>query len=98
MQLHFRTNALRRCFEDERRASRRWGAVVGQQYVDRLWEIQTVPDWDALSVVSEFGFHPLRGDRAGEFAVRLTGAMRLIVLPGDTDRDIIIWNVENYHV
>lgn len=41
-------------------------------------------------------FHPLRGDRAGQYALRITGQMRLIVTFDDTGR-VVIEEVVDYH-
>lgn len=40
--------------------------------------------------------HPLTGDRGGQYAVRLTGRMRLI-LTTDGDRRVIVEEVVDYH-
>lgn len=42
-------------------------------------------------------FHVLRGSRAGQYAVRLTGQMRLILEPGEDDGTLIVVEVADYH-
>ena len=97
MELHFRATRLRRCFEESALAMRRWGPDAGRNYIRRLNRIQFVERWDDLYAYRDLDLHPLHGDRAGEFAIRLTAAMRLIVRRGATVGDIVIVNVEDYH-
>ena len=42
-------------------------------------------------------FHPLRGNREGQFAAKLTGRWRLIVEPGEDERTLSVVEVEDYH-
>jgi len=97
LEIRFRTRELRRCFEQEDRAQRRWGPIVGKRYVQRLTQIKSQATWESLYEFRMLGLHPLRGDRAGQFAIRLTGAMRLIVERGATETQVIIMDVEDYH-
>ena len=97
MEIHFRTRELQRCFEQESRAQRRWGVAVGAQYQRRVALIQLSSTWHDLFELRTLGLHPLHGDRAGQFAIRLTGAMRLIVERGETAAEITVVNVEDYH-
>ncbi len=97
MDIRFRTRELRRCFEQKNRAQRRWGVAVGTQYRQRLAHIEAQPTWDDLYRLRMLGLHPLRGDRAGQFAIRLTGAVRLIVERGATTAQIVVVDVEDYH-
>ena len=49
-----------------------------------------------LYEIRPLNFHPLSGDRRGQYALRLTGRMRLIVTIGD-ERAIIVEEVVDYH-
>ena len=53
--------------------------------------------WDDLFRFQFLGFHPLHHDREGQYAARLTGRWRLIVEPGDDERTVWIFGVEDYH-
>ena len=97
VEIRFRTRELRRCFEQEGRAQRRWGTAVGTRYRQRLTHIEAQTTWDNLYRLRMLGLHPLRGDRAGQFAIRLTGAVRLIVERGATTTQIVVVDVEDYH-
>ena len=97
MEIRFRTRELQRCFEQESRAQRRWGVAVGRQYRQRLTHIKAQPTWNDLYRLRTLGLHPRHGDRAGQFAIRLTGAMRLIVERGATMAHMTVIDVEDYH-
>ena len=97
MNLEFGNRRLRRCFEEEKEALRRWGPVVGRRYVERVNFILAATDWDDLFEFRFLGLHPLRGDRQGQFAARLTGRHRLIMRPGVSGNEILIIDVEDYH-
>ncbi len=97
MDIRFRTRELRRCFEQKNRAQRRWGVAVGTQYQRRVALIQLADTWHDLFELRTLGLHPLHGDRAGQFAIRLTGAVRLIVERGATTAQIVVVDVEDYH-
>ena len=97
MELIFRTRRLQRCFEEEKEAIRSWGTDVGRRYVERVNFILAANVWDDLFTFQFLDLHPLRGNRQGQFAARLTGKYRLIVRPGDYGHDILIIDVEDYH-
>lgn len=97
MRLRFRSTRLRRAYERSDHATRRWGPDVARRYVTRLNTIQAVQRWEDLFNRPELGLHPLHGDRRGEFAIRLTGRWRLIVVPSEDGDEITIINVEDYH-
>ena len=97
MDLIFRTRSLQRCFEKESEAKRKWGENVGRRYVERVTFICLADTWDDLLEFRFLDLHQLIGDRQGQFAVKLTGKHRLIVMPGDTERVIVIHDVEDYH-
>ena len=97
MLLIFRTRRLERAFRDPAFAVRLWGADVGSRYEQRLNVIQAQTDWNRLFLFRALNLHPLRGDRAGQFALRLTGRWRLIVQPGTSTNQVRIMSVEDYH-
>ena len=61
-----------------KQAVREFGDVVGRQYVQRINIIKITNSLDDLSKLPGLRCHPLRGDRAGRYAVNLTGFHRLI--------------------
>ena len=51
---------------------------------------------ESLAERQALDFHPLRGDRRGQHALRLTGQMRLIVTVVD-ERTVRVEKVTDYH-
>jgi proteic killer suppression protein len=97
MEIRFHTSKLRRCFEDSGRAVREWGADVGTRYVQRLLVLQASERLDDVYENRAFDLHPLRGDRRGQYAIRLTGAVRLIVTADADRRGVTVEEVTDYH-
>ena len=97
MDLIFRTRRLQRCFQEEKEAIRSWGPDVGRRYFERVNFILAADHWDDLFTFQFLALHPLRGDRQGQFAARLTGGYRLIMRPGESRHTAVIIDVEDYH-
>lgn len=77
------------------RRSASGGPVVGRRYVDRLDTIGDAQAVADLYHIRSWDLHPLRGDRTGQFAIRLTGQMRLIIIIADDG--ITVEEVTDYH-
>lgn len=97
MEVLFRNRQLRRCYEREAQAIRRWGPDVGRRYVERVTFLISVDEWDDLPSFQFLGFHALSQNRAGQFAIRLTGQWRLIVERTESAHGLMIVSVEDYH-
>jgi proteic killer suppression protein len=75
MEITFADSKLQNLCEQEKLAQRKLGANCAKKLKARL------ADLAAVSCVAELVMgrpHPLRGDRAGEFAVDLEGGKRLV--------------------
>lgn len=79
-----------------RRAIRAWGPVVGTRYVDRLSILRGAPSLAELFNVQSLRFHQLTGDRSGQYAVSLTGQVRLIVTIAN-ETTLQVEEVVDYH-
>ncbi|MSQ09405.1 MAG: hypothetical protein EXR52_00130 [Dehalococcoidia bacterium] len=79
MELEFRHRRLRVAYENEREAIRLWGLGAGKRYGDLLETIEEAKEWTVLYTVRAMRLHPLHGNRAGQFAIALTGRWRLIL-------------------
>ena len=79
MDVEFRTRKLRRCFESSKEAACRWGAEVARRYVQRVTTLYDCESIDDLYKIPSFNFHPLKGNRDGQYAIDLNGQIRLIV-------------------
>ena len=78
MQIGFRTNKLENCFASYKLARRTWGDEVARRYIQRIGLIQAAKDIAEVCKLPGLKCHPLKGDRQGEYAARLTGFWRLI--------------------
>ena len=97
MEVDFRTRRLERCAQHVGLAVREWGPEVGRRYMERVQLLQEIPSVESLFSIRALGFHPLRGDRRGQFAVRLTGRMRVIVERGPVVGSVTVVEVVDYH-
>ena len=80
MKVSFKWGADRKLAEDGAAAVKKLGADCARQLRARL------ADLHAAQVVGELVAgqpHPLKGDRKGEFAVKLSGGQRLVFDPED---------------
>jgi toxin HigB-1 len=79
VQVKFRTRQLQRCYESHAAATRRWGAPVARRYVQRINDLYAAESVEDLYRIPPLRFHPLKGDRQGQYALSLADRMRLIV-------------------
>ncbi|GAB6039962.1 type II toxin-antitoxin system RelE/ParE family toxin [Endothiovibrio diazotrophicus] len=94
MDIDFRDDKLRALCERQAAAEKRFGAACARKLRTRLAEL------DAAGRVTELVAgrpHPLKGDRAGEFALDLAGGTRLTFTPDHNpcpcrDDDSIDWS------
>ena len=96
MDVQFRSRRLERRYHQSGEAVRAWGEEAGRRYVQRINALRKAPAVVDLYGVRSLDFHPLRGDWAGQYALRLTGQMRLIVTIGDAEQ-VMVEEVVDYH-
>lgn len=75
----FSKRYLEKCYRKESEAIRRWGVDVGRKYINRVSTLYAVESIDDLYKIPQLKFHPLTGNRKGQYAISLTGRARLIV-------------------
>ena len=84
MEVTFRTKKLEREYCKSAVAIKAYGVQVARKYIQRINIIKHARDIDELSRLPGLRYHPLKGNRHGQFAVSLTGFYRLIfTLHGD---------------
>ncbi len=74
----FRTKQLERCYKEYRRAVKAYGEDTGKRYILRINTIKQARDIEELMKLPVLRCHPLKGNRAGQYAVNITGFYRLI--------------------
>lgn len=85
MEVRFKTNKLQKQYENSKDAIKAYGADVAKRYIQRINLLKSAKSFDDLYTIPQLKFHPLTGDRKGEFAISLTGFYRLIITnDGDT--------------
>ena len=97
MEVEFRTNSMKSCYDDPRRAVRTWGKQIGERYVRVVSLVMAVRDLQDLYDVPSIRFHPLKGDRKGEYSLRLNVQWRLIVEHDEARKTIIVKEVNKHY-
>ena len=79
LEIRFRTRKLEKQYLCHKEASKAYGQQVGRRYIQRVNILKSARSFDELYAIPSLKFHPLEGNRKGEFAVKLTGFYRLII-------------------
>jgi proteic killer suppression protein len=84
LQIRFRTRTLQQQYENSSDAIKAYGKDVATKFIQRIDIIKTVRNVDELIQIRALRCHPLKGNREGQWALKLTGFARLIfTLEGD---------------
>ena len=78
MIINFKTRKLEKCYTTHRKAVQAFGDQVARKYIQRINLIQATADIVELQGLPAIRCHQLTGDRAGQYAINLTGFYRLI--------------------
>lgn len=98
MQITFGTSKLKKQYEKRTEAVKAYGEDVGKRYVGRINIIKSMRTLDELMKAPSLRCHPLKGNRAGQWAVNLTGFVRLIfTLSGDNLEIVCIEEVSKHY-
>jgi len=88
MRLLYRTKHLQQCASEDKEAMRTWGPQVGTR--------RATENVAGLYELHQLRFHPLKGDRANQFSITLTGAWRIILTTPD-ETTAVIEEVTNHY-
>ena len=92
MKVTFRTRKLEREYLKSAVAIKAYGAQLARKYIQRINIIKHARNIEELISLPGLRCHPLKGKRADQFAVNLTGYYRLIfTLQGE---ELEIANIE----
>ena len=98
MKVAFRTRKLEREFADGKLAVKAYGEQVARKYVQRVNIIKHTLDFETVKQLPGLNCHPLKGNRKGQWAIKLTGFMRLIVsLVNGTPEIVCIEEVSKHY-
>lgn len=89
MQVNFKTNKLRKQYEVGTEAVKAYGPEVGRKYVQRIGIIRQTATLTELQFLPGLRCHALKGDRQGQWAVNLTGFVRLIFTFEDEELTVV---------
>jgi proteic killer suppression protein len=78
VEVRFRTRKLQKQYEKSREAEKICGREVARKYIQRVNIIKQARDINELCALPGLRCHQLRGDRQGQWAVKLTRFYRLI--------------------
>ncbi len=96
MEIEFSSNRLHKASLSLSEASRLFGVPIGRKYIQRLAVLRATDKFTQLFGHQALRLHPLKGDRAGQYSMTLTGNYRLIVekIKEEIVRSL---DVEDYH-
>lgn len=96
MEFEFSSSRLTNASVNFSEASRLFGVVIGRKYIQRLAVMRATEKFTELYGHRALRLHSLRGNRAGQYSVTLTGNYRLIIEKIKEDKVRIV-DVEDYH-
>ena len=96
MKIEFSSNRLADASVNLSEASRLFGVPIGRKFIQRLAVLRATDKFTQLHGHWALRLHPLKGKRAGQYAMTLTGNYRLIIEKVQEDR-VRILDVEDYH-
>ncbi len=96
MDIDFSTHRLASAALSSLEAYRTFGTPVGRKYIQRIAVLRASDKFSDLFEHRALRLHPLKGDRAGQYSISLTGNYRLIVERIAEDRVRVV-DVEDYH-
>ncbi len=96
MDIEFATTRLAVASRSLSEASRLFGIPIGRKYIQRLAVLRATDNFAQLYGHRSLRLHPLKGDRAGQYAMTLTGNYRLIIERLSED-EVRVQDVEDYH-
>ncbi len=93
MEILFATTKLQELCEQQKKRQKELGAACARKLQNRLHDLMAAMSVNELPAGHP---HPLKGDRAGQFAVSLEGGKRLVFEPANdpipkTQDDAIDW-------
>lgn len=94
MQVEFRTEKLRKCFEKQALAEKSWPAPVGMRYIQRIQIIQEARSFEDVKAIPMLRVHPLKGNRDGQWSIKLNGKYRLVVELSPDEASVIVYVIE----
>ena len=83
MKVYFKSSKLQKACNSEKNARRVWGVKNARQILLRLDELLAAHDLSVMYFMPRANFHPLKGDRQGQFAVYAKHPFRVVFEPAN---------------
>jgi proteic killer suppression protein len=96
VKIEFKSNRLIVASVNLSEASRLFGIPIGRKYIQRLAILRAMDKFSQLYGLQALRLHTLKGDRAGQYSIALTGNYHLIIEKLNEDKVLVV-NVEDYH-
>jgi proteic killer suppression protein len=96
VKIEFTSNRLIVASVNLSEASRLFGIPIGRKYIQRLAILRAMDKFSQLYGLQALRLHPLKGGRAGQYSIALTGNYRLIIEKLNEDKVLVV-DVEDYH-
>jgi plasmid maintenance system killer protein len=96
VELEFSLNRLSDASVSISEANRLFGIPIWRKYIQRLAVLRATEKFTQLYGHRALRLHPLKGNRAGQFSMALTGNYRLVIEKVQEDK-VRITDVEDYH-
>ncbi|MBF0510064.1 MAG: type II toxin-antitoxin system RelE/ParE family toxin [Deltaproteobacteria bacterium] len=78
MEIRFRTRKMEKHYRHHQEAEQAYGKEVARRYIERVNLIKQAHDIEGVKALPGLRCHPLTGNRKGQWAINLTGSVRLI--------------------
>ena len=70
---------------------------MARRYIQRIEQIEAMPNFHSLFSIQSLRLHPLKGDRRGQYALTLVGRYRLIIEQDDASNTVLVSEVSNHY-
>ena len=78
MIVKFKTKRLEKCYCQSSQATKEFGDQIARKYIQRVNLIKAAGNLDEVMSLPGLRCHPLKNNRQGQYAIKLTGFYRLI--------------------
>ncbi len=98
MEIRFKTKKLQKQYETIKEAEKAYGTQVARKFIMRVNILKATKSFEELYKIPSLKFHSLKGNRKGEYAIKLTSSWRLIIINDGETFDIAkIEEVSNHY-
>lgn len=103
MRIFYKSTKLEKVCTDYREAVKTYGVDIAEKLMRGISYMRNAESHDDILALRSLGAHPLKGNRDGEYAIKLAEPFRLIyrilqIVDGKIEYELIkIESVEDYH-